>query len=227
MAISEPPPYGEDRSLAGAELGAFEFFFSFYGLLLGLSVAVIATGVATAVQRRKLIRIGWLTPLLALFVALDIASFWDAAWTNFRHLPFSYGLLVAGLVVALVYFVAASLVFPHEIEDGQSLDDHFWANKTIVLTLLIVANMLGAAAMVGANLGRENGVALIFGYAVNMALYLLLVGLGALARKPRLFAIAIGLHVVIYLAIAGLTALQPHSILDEDGEVIVRELNVP
>lgn len=208
-------------------MSAFEFFFSFYGLLLGLSVAVIATGVATAVQRRKLVRIGWLTPLLALFVALDIASFWDAAWTNFRHLPFSYGLLVAGLVVALVYFVAASLVFPHEIEDGQSLDDHFWANKTIVLVLLIVANLLGAGAMVGANLGREHGIALIAGYAVNMVLYLVLVGLGAVARKRTLFAVAIGLHVAIYLMLAGLTALQPHSILDAQGDVIVHELEAP
>ncbi len=205
-------------------MGAFEFFFSFYGLLLGLSVAVIATGVATAVAQRKRIRIGWLTPLLALFVGLDIASFWDAAWTNFRHLPFSYGLLVAGLLVALVYFVAASLVFPHQIEDGQSLDDYFWANKTIVLVLLIVANMLGAAAMVGANLGRENGVALIFGYGFNVLLYLVLVGLGAMARRKTLFAVAIGLHVLIYLALAGLTALNPHSVIDEDGEVVVHEL---
>ena len=56
-------------------MSAFEFFFSFYGLLLGLSVAVIATGLATAIQHRKKIRIGWLTPLLALLVALDVASF--------------------------------------------------------------------------------------------------------------------------------------------------------
>ena len=110
-------------------MSAFEFFFSFYGLLLGLSVAAIAVGVATAIQHRKRIRIGRLTPLLGLFVILDIATFWDAAWVNFRHLPFSYGLLVAGLAVALIYFMAASLVFPHEIEEGMNLDDHFWDNK--------------------------------------------------------------------------------------------------
>ena len=208
-------------------MGAFEFFFSFYGLLLGLSVAAIATGAATAVQKRKQIRIGWLTPLLALFVALDIASFWDAAWTNFRHLPFSYGLLVAGLAIALVYFIAASLVFPNEIEEGQSLDDHFWSNKTIVLALLIVANLLGVGAMLGANLGRENGIALMLGYAVNGALYVLLVGLAAIARRRTLFAIAIGLHVLIYLIIAGLTAIQPHNVVDEHGEVIVRDLGAP
>ena len=97
-------------------MSAFEFFFSFYGLLLGLSVAVIATGAARAFKHRKTVRVGWLTTLLATFVALDIATFWDAAWNNFRHLSFSYGLIVAGLVIATVYFIAASLLFP-EPED--------------------------------------------------------------------------------------------------------------
>src|SRR5690606_4029436 len=123
-------------------MSAFEFFFSFYGLLLGLSLAVIATGAANTIQHRRKLRIGWLTPLLAVFVALDVASFWDFAWTMFRDVPFSYGLLVASLVVALVYFVAASLVFPHEIVDGLSLDDHFWANRKVVLLLTMAANIL-------------------------------------------------------------------------------------
>ena len=50
-----------------------------------------------------------------------------------------------------------------------------------------------------------------------------MVGLGAIARKRTLFTVAIGLHVVIYLAIAGLTALQPHSVIDAQGDVVVTE----
>ena len=202
-------------------MSAFEFFFSFYGLLLGLSVAGIATGVATAIQHRRKIRIGWLTPLLALFVGLDIASFWDAAWVNFQHLSFSYGLLVAGLGIALVYFIAASLVFPHQIEDGDSLDDHFWANKRVVLLLLVAANLLGAAAALAANLGRENGMLLITGYAMNLALYIALIVPAAFARKPRLFAVLIGLHTAIYLVIAVGTALYPDTVVDKQGKVVV------
>ncbi|HEX8470538.1 MAG TPA: hypothetical protein VF633_05450, partial [Brevundimonas sp.] len=68
-------------------MSAFEFFFSFYGLVLGLSVAALATGAARAVKHRKTVRIGWLTTMLAVFVALDIATFWDAAWVNFREVP--------------------------------------------------------------------------------------------------------------------------------------------
>ncbi|MBN8527660.1 MAG: hypothetical protein J0M36_00320 [Caulobacterales bacterium] len=191
-------------------MSAFEFFFSFYGLVLGLSVAVIATGVATAIQHRKTIRIGWLTPLLALFVGLDIATFWDAAWNTFRDAPFSYGMLVAGLTIALFYFVAASLVFPHQIEDGMSLDDHFWANKTLVLLLTVVGNALMVAASIVQVLGKPQMMFVLFNYGFTFALYLALVVPAAFARKPRLFAILIGLHVAIYLAIACLAPPPPN-----------------
>jgi hypothetical protein len=193
-------------------VSAFEFFFSFYGLLLGLSVAVIATGVATAIQHRRKIRIGYLTPMLALFVGLDIVSFWDSAWTNFRHLPFSYGLLVGGLAIALVYFIAASLVFPHDLEDGQSLDDHFWANKQVVLLLTGAANLLMVLAIGAANIGRPDGSVVLATYAATMALYLALVVPAAFAKRPRLFVGLIGLHIAIYLIIAAGSVLAPHSL---------------
>ncbi len=191
-------------------MSAFEFFFSFYGLLLGLSVAVIATGLATAIQHRKKIRIGWLTPLLALFVGLDIASFWDFAWTIFRDVPFSYGLLVVGLVIALVYFVAASLVFPHEIEDGLSLDDHFWANKKLVLLLTTVANVVAVGAMLPTIMSKAGGAFLLANYAITVGLYIVLVVPAAFARKKTLFATLTGIHIAIYLLLAALSAVFPN-----------------
>lgn len=200
-------------------MSAFEFFFSFYGLLLGLSVAAIATGLATAIQHRRKLRIGWLTPLLAAFVGLDIASFWDQAWTNFQHLPFSYGMLVVGLIIALVYFVAASLVFPHAIEDGGSLDSHFWANKTVVLLLLILANLISVVVLVFINRDRPGGMALTANYAVTLMIYIVLVAPAAFAKGPRLFATLIGLHCAIYLVIAVFSVSNPMAVVDENGRV--------
>ena len=213
-------------------MSAFEFFFSFYGLLLGLSIAVIATGLATAIQHRRKIRIGWLTPLLALFVGLDIASFWDFAWTIFRDIPFSYGLLVTGLFIALVYFIAASLVFPHDIEDGLSLDDHFWANKKLVLLLTTVANVIAVVVMIPAILDRPGSVILLANYAVTLSLYVGLVVTAAFATKPRLFAWLIGFHIVIYLLLAALSAANPNAadaLLEptDAGTVTARQASAP
>lgn len=189
-------------------MSAFEFYFSFYGLALGLSVAVIATGLATAIQHRKAIRIGWLTPLLALFVGLDIATFWDAAWHAFRDAPFSYGMLVIGLAIALVYFIAASLVFPHQIEDGLALDEHFWANKKIVLLLTTAANTMMVAVSAFQVLGQPGAGMILLNYAIAYPLYLILIVPAALTRSKRWFAGLVGLHVLIYLAIACLPAPQ-------------------
>jgi hypothetical protein len=180
-------------------MSAFEFFFSFYGLVLGLSVAVIATGLATAIQHRWKIRIGWLTPLLALFVGLDIASFWDSAWNVFRDAPFNYGMLVAGMAIALVYFIAASLVFPHEITDGLALDDHFWANKKVVLLLTTAANALMIALSATHMLATPEGLITLISMLALLTLYALLVIPAAVTESRKVFAGLVGLHVVIYL----------------------------
>jgi hypothetical protein len=190
-------------------LSPFEFFFSFYGLLLGLSVAVLATGAARAFKHRRTRPVGWLTPLLAVFVALDIATFWEAAWVNYRALPVSYGLLVGGLVVAVVYFIAAALVFPDDSDRPAPLDDHFWANRRATLCLLILANLLGVGAQMAVNLTRENGLGLAIAYAQNMGIYIVLIGAAAWTKRRWLFAIAIGLHTLLYLYIAVVSILSP------------------
>ena len=54
----------------------FEFVFSLYSLLFGLALAQVFAGFGNTLQERYKIRIGWLTPLLGLFVILDLTSFW-------------------------------------------------------------------------------------------------------------------------------------------------------
>ncbi|MCX7360240.1 MAG: hypothetical protein NT015_19130 [Alphaproteobacteria bacterium] len=121
---------------------AFEFFFSFYGLLLGFSVAELVGGFARVLHERKHVRFGALTPLLAIFVAMDIATFWVQAWVIFRNAPFNFALLVLGLVVASVFYVAATLVFPRDIKASPALDDHFWQQRSLILLCVLGANVL-------------------------------------------------------------------------------------
>jgi hypothetical protein len=190
-------------------MSAFEFFFSFYGLLLGLSVGVLATGSARAFKHRKSQPVGWLTPLLAVFVALDVATFWESAWVNYRTLPFSYGLLVGGLVVAVIYFIAAALVFPDESDPPAPLDEHLWTHRRAILCLLIAANLLGMCGQLAVNLTRANGLALAVAYSANLAIYIILVGGAALTKRRWLFGVLIGLHTVLYLGIAVITVASP------------------
>jgi hypothetical protein len=63
----------------------FEFLFAHHRLMLGLSIAEVLSGLARSLEdrlhSRPTLRIGWLSPLLAAFVLLDLLSFWGAAWT--------------------------------------------------------------------------------------------------------------------------------------------------
>lgn len=127
-------------------MSAFEFFFSFYGLLLGLSVAALVSGFAQVLHERQRVRFGWLTPLLAVFVAMDVATFWTQAWAIFRGAPYNPALLVLGLIVAGTFYVAASITFPRLTAEGAheriDLDDHFWAHRRLVLGCILIANLI-------------------------------------------------------------------------------------
>lgn len=137
-------------------MSAFEFFFSFYGLLLGLSVAELVGGFARVLHERHRVRFGWLTPLLALFVAIDLVTFWNQAWVFFRGAPFNPALLLVGLVIAATFYIAASVTFPRVSAEGVEtridLDDHFWAHRRLVFGCVLAANaivwiLLGALAL--------------------------------------------------------------------------------
>lgn len=124
---------------------SFEFFFSFYGLLLGLSVAELVGGLSRLLHERHRVRFGWLTPLLALFVVLEVATFWTSAWALYRPAPYNHALLILGLVTTTVFFIAASATFPRlvaeGVEDRVDLDQHFWAQRRLVLTCILIANL--------------------------------------------------------------------------------------
>jgi hypothetical protein len=120
----------------------FNFYFSFFGLLLGLAAAEVAGGFANAVQRRKAVPIGALTLLLALFVLVDLSSFWRWAWANRQFVSLQGLMIEASLLVTLPYYLAASLVFPRPGEERASLDEHYWANKRFVAAGVILANLV-------------------------------------------------------------------------------------
>jgi len=123
-------------------MDAFEFFFSFYGLILGLSVVEVITGLVRVFKRRRKIRIGWLTPMLALLVLMDITSFWAVAWFSMRDLEVSYRLLIVGLAIAGIYYAAASLVTPDDPEEWPDFDVFYDQHKRYVIGGIMIANLL-------------------------------------------------------------------------------------
>ncbi len=123
-------------------MSEFEFIFSFFGLLLGLSLTEVLAGLARAIQARlqpgSVVRIGRLTPMLALFVLLDLISFWQAAWTSRDALAVSGHALMAIMLFTGAYYLAASLVFPRDADATPDHDAHFFRVRRIVIGVLLV-----------------------------------------------------------------------------------------
>jgi hypothetical protein len=130
-------------------MSGFEFFFGFFGLILGLSVVEVLTGFGKVLRRRDRLRLGWVTPLLALFVLLDVASFWSVSWTRMQGVEPSYLLLLIGLAIAGVYYLAASLVFPDDLDAWPSLDEFYDRHKRWVVGGVWTAKTLSHTALLG------------------------------------------------------------------------------
>jgi hypothetical protein len=151
----------------------FEFVFSLFGLLLGLALAEVLGGFGSAVQLRRKVRIGWLTPLLGLIVALDVTSFWMVAWDVRDLVPAHYVSLLGGLIVIGLYYLVARITFPHDFDEWPELDDYYFEHRKWVLGGMVLVNLIALGALIA--LGSHP----LGGAASRLSLLLFIPGLAA------------------------------------------------
>jgi hypothetical protein len=120
----------------------FEFVFSLFGLLLGLSLAEVLGGAVRTLKARRRVRVGWLTPLLGLFVMLNLVSFWMGAWNAQALIPVAYPALLIGLAITGVYYMGASLVFPGDADEWPDFDVYYFEHRRQVLGGIWLCNIL-------------------------------------------------------------------------------------
>lgn len=176
----------------------FEFVFSLFGLLLGLALAEVLGGFGTAVQLRRKVRIGWLTPLMGALVALDVTSFWMIAWDVRDLVPVHYVSLLGGLLVIGLYYLVARITFPHDFDEWPDLDTYYFEHRKWVLGGIVLCNLiaLGALTALGSNP--------LAGAASRWALAFFLPGLAAamVVKNKRANVVLLSLLVVQYPLVA-------------------------
>lgn len=123
-------------------MSAFEFFFTLYGLVLGLSVVEIVAGVARLVHDSRGVRIGVLTPLVALALLTDLCGFWLSAYHLYNDRPLDYVVIVFSLGAASLYYLAASVVFPRDFGQEPDLDAVYMRHRRLVLIGIAVAGLV-------------------------------------------------------------------------------------
>jgi len=187
-------------------MSQFEFVFSLFGLLLGLSLAEVLGGFGKAVKARARVRIGWLTPLLGVLVMLDLTSFWTSAWAARDLLPVNYLTLMLLLAFTGLYYLAATLVFPEEVNSGRDFDEHYWLNKRLVVGAVLLLNLPDAAFDLWTGevvLQTWTRTAILLGF------FALLAGL-LVARGKRVSLILLVTLIALYPLNSTLSALKLH-----------------
>jgi hypothetical protein len=128
-------------------LSAFEYVFTFYGLLLGLAAANVATGFADMWRDRRQVAVGVCTPLIAMIVLLGAMNLWLRFWAS-REMdaPGAWQMIsFAGL--ALPYVFISRAMFPGA-GGATSLEDHYLEHRRVMLLALatppIVSLVTGA-----------------------------------------------------------------------------------
>jgi len=125
----------------------FEFVFSLYSLLFGLALAQVFAGFGNTLQERHKLKVGWLTPLLGLFVILDLTSFWEIGW-QMRDISRPYFLfLMCTVLLAGIYYLAARLVFPRDFVEWPDFDVYYFRHKNWVYGGILACNVIAAAAL--------------------------------------------------------------------------------
>lgn len=185
-------------------MNAFEFVFTLFGLMLGFSLAELLGGFVRMLKARPAARIGWLTPLLAMFVMLDLTSFWANIW-EMRDIPVTYGTLVIGLVASGFYYVAASLIFPDRLDADDALDAHYFLRRRPVLAIVAGCNAVVIAAMSALAPAQVLSTAALVTHSIYYAALLT----AAFARPRGLNLAALGVLVALYLFYATMTMILP------------------
>jgi hypothetical protein len=119
--------------MGGAPMTEFEFLFSVFGLLIGLTLVEVAVKFADAIDAHRRRPMGVLTPLLAAFVLIDITSYWLFSWSIRDLLHVRWRTVFVALTFAMTYYLSASLIFPRSEGDWKNLDEHYWARKRLVI----------------------------------------------------------------------------------------------
>jgi hypothetical protein len=121
---------------------SFTYFISFYSLILGLGLTELLGGFAHMVRAKALKKLEPQTALLALFILVDICSTWVDSWLTLKHVSVDFAGLWAPMLLAICFYLAASVVFPHDEADHERLADYYRERKRFVVGLLLAGEML-------------------------------------------------------------------------------------
>jgi hypothetical protein len=130
-------------------MDAFSFIFGFYGLMLGLAVTELLGGFAAFARERRIRELEPQTALLALVIFIDICATWLDAWRTLKNASLSFEALLAPILVATCFYLAAALTFPRKSNELDNLAAYYASKKWFAAALLLAAEVLIGITFIG------------------------------------------------------------------------------
>lgn len=184
---------------------AFGFMFAFYGLLLGLAVVEVASGFSRAYDERQQRKIGVVAPLFGLLLLVDLITFWMNAWAYRDMAEVNYMIAYAVAVVALLYYFAATQVFPKATEK-DTLDTHIMEHRRVVVYCVLASNLMTQIppAISAVTTPWPLSTVVLWG-TLNLIYYALLLT-AAFATSKRVVSVVVAIAVVYILTATAIFA---------------------
>ena len=198
-------------------MDAFNFAFSLFAIVLGLSIAEVLTGFARGLRRWRSdrpvgldgtshpkVRLGWLTPLLGIFVMLDLVAFWEWGWAARRFVSPNYGILIIGLLSSGLYYLAAAMIFPAEFGGREDFDEHYAEHHRQVFGAVLVCNLIETVPIIVMRWGD-----MPLRTWVETGIYYAAILTGLIARGKRTGIAALLVLILLYLFSAVISFTDP------------------
>ena len=130
-------------------MSAFEFYFGFFGLVLGIGVANVGIGFGKLWRVQNAAKVGACLPLLGVWLLSHAVLNWLFAWNALQNVPIDPTSFIIGLFVALPYVVVSTGMFPDDADRHESLDAFYMSHSRLVMIAMMVPTTAGTIAHLG------------------------------------------------------------------------------
>jgi len=121
---------------------SFSYLIVFYSLILGLALAELLGGFALMVRAHALKKLEAQTALMAILILICIVTEWIDAWNTMKSVTVDLGGLGVPILLAISYYLAAAVVFPHREADHERLADYYQDRRPFIAGALVAAVLL-------------------------------------------------------------------------------------
>ena len=122
-------------------MDSFSYVIIFYSLVLGLALAELLGGFTLMVRAHALRKLEAQTALMATLILVCILTEWVDAWRTMKSVTVDLRGLGVPIFLAISYYLAASVVFPHREADHERLADYYQDRRPFVAGALVGAEL--------------------------------------------------------------------------------------